>query len=450
MLFRATESLTVDFMLEAIPGRLVMVDFTIRALREDGGENKLPFRLCGLYAPIKANERRDLWEHLKAYCNTRRHVIVAGDFNNRVVVSDRMTYVDEDRTTEQSAARPLTVEERELERFFIENGLSDKATEATNVLDFFPVTCRRAFIYRYSPMDGARYTFYHTRGASRLDRIRASKELKTDRCRLIVTPWSDRLMLSCDFSTGQVYPRGKPLWRLTTKQLNDISCKEMLASTLANMLTLCDLYEDDLAAWWERCKRIVRKRCWSLDVRINSKEVKTYQEAVYQFVKCHSRVNRGLPYDKQLLQRSREVIVAFQMRQRQKKRNAKLYRTKGALVDKDEWVRARTQAPFESMKGLRLSEDDAVSLRPDEMLDVVKRYYTQIYREKPIRGEEIRNFFDSLPQRDLNLIHRGLVDEDLRELEKPITEEEKPITSEAEGNISGRWLKACMLICLFV
>uniref|UniRef100_A0A8D2LM88 Reverse transcriptase domain-containing protein n=1 Tax=Varanus komodoensis TaxID=61221 RepID=A0A8D2LM88_VARKO len=246
-------------------------------------------------------------------------------------------------------------------------------------------------------------------------------------------------MLSCDFSTGQVYPRGKPLWRLTTKQLNNISCKEMLASTLANMLTLCDLYEDDLAAWWERCKRIVRKRCWSLDVRINSKEVKTYQEAVYQFVKCHGRVNRGLPYDKRLLRRSREVIAAFQMKQRQKKRNAKLYRTKGALVDKDEWVRARTQAPFESMKGLRLSEDDTVSLRPEEMLDVVERYYTQIYREKPIRGEEIRNFFDSLPQKDLNLIHPGLADEDLRELEKPITQEEveMAITQGKSGSAPG-------------
>lgn len=45
--------------------------------------------MCALYAPVKMEERRKLWEILKDFReNPQRSLVVAGDFNNQALVGD--------------------------------------------------------------------------------------------------------------------------------------------------------------------------------------------------------------------------------------------------------------------------------------------------------------------------------------------------------------------------
>uniref|UniRef100_A0A803TYK9 Reverse transcriptase domain-containing protein n=1 Tax=Anolis carolinensis TaxID=28377 RepID=A0A803TYK9_ANOCA len=422
VLIKARRDLSVDFVLEALPGRLLIVDFTLLELSKDGEKEKRAFRLCGLYAPVVASQRRKFWVHLKGYCSTHRFLLIAGDFNNRSKLADYSTYIEKDCSGKK--LNPLTPEERLLESFLSDRSLKDKALEVTNQLNFVPLPCKKAFIEQYGPQGSGKFTWYQKNRASRLDRIRAPAELKSLSCRLTVTPWSDHAMLEVQLALGEVRPRGKPLWRLRPKTIDNMACKEEIASVVANMMTLEDLYASELPEWWERAKRVIRKTCQNYEYVINRKDLQRYQQAVYDFLKCHQNVNQGLPVNEQVLKLSRTVIQNFQLRQKLKRKNYKEFRTKGAVVDVEEWAGAKTPCSSISMEGLRRCEGDLVEADPKSMLKVMEGFYGDLYSKKAIRKDDIESFFNNAPQNLLESMCEGLTQQDREDLVAPVMEEE--------------------------
>nr|XP_016854549.1 PREDICTED: uncharacterized protein LOC103281998 [Anolis carolinensis] len=432
VLIKARRDLSVDFVLEALPGRLLIVDFTLLELSKDGEKEKRAFRLCGLYAPVVASQRRKFWVHLKGYCSTHRFLLIAGDFNNRSKLADYSTYIEKDCSGKK--LNPLTPEERLLESFLSDRSLKDKALEVTNQLNFVPLPCKKAFIEQYGPQGSGKFTWYQKNRASRLDRIRAPAELKSLSCRLTVTPWSDHAMLEVQLALGEVRPRGKPLWRLRPKTIDNMACKEEIASVVANMMTLEDLYASELPEWWERAKRVIRKTCQNYEYVINRKDLQRYQQAVYDFLKCHQNVNQGLPVNEQVLKLSRTVIQNFQLRQKLKRKNYKEFRTKGAVVDVEEWAGAKTPCSSISMEGLRRCEGDLVEADPKSMLKVMEGFYGDLYSKKAIRKDDIESFFNNAPQNLLESMCEGLTQQDREDLVAPVMEEEiwQKVLKEAE------------------
>uniref|UniRef100_A0A8D2PZX4 Reverse transcriptase domain-containing protein n=2 Tax=Varanus komodoensis TaxID=61221 RepID=A0A8D2PZX4_VARKO len=302
-------------------------------------------------------------------------------------------------------------------------GLGDKALEVPNSLNFFPVPCRKALLDTFPTTDGVRFTYYSGKTASRLDRFRAPKEVKTEKCNIVVTPWSDHTILAVELSFGQVYPRGRPLWRLRPKML-DASCRDNMANVLANMLTLSDIYFDELPEWWERTKRAIRNSCRKYEFKVNRRGLQHYQEAVFHFLQCHSRMNQGRPYDEEVLVRSRKVIAEFHYTQRRNRLNYRDYRVKGSAVDVEEWAKARSPKTPIEMKGLREKEGDAVAFHPQEMLSIMGRYYQQLFAPKDIDSREVERFLEDIPREKAGSLYGKLTEAESQMLEAPIEEEE--------------------------
>ncbi|KAF7234678.1 hypothetical protein EYD10_18330, partial [Varanus komodoensis] len=420
VLFREKHNLHIDNILEALPGRLIVIDFSLKDLSADGLEISRPFRFCGLYAPVDSSQRKGFWENLKNFCSTQRRLIIAGDFNNRTKLSDRIRAVN---SPARSSALALSAEERDLEKFLMSQGLRDKALEVPNTLNFFSVPCRKALLDTFPTTDGVRFTYYSGKTASRLDRFRAPKEVKTEKCNIVITPWSDHTILAVELSFGQVYPRGRPLWRLRPKML-DAPCRDNMANVLANMLTLSDIYFDELPEWWERTKRAIRNSCRKYEFKVNRRGLQHYQEAVFHFLQCHSRMNQGRPYDEGVLVRSRKVIAEFHYTQRRNRLNYRDYRVKGSAVDVEEWAKARSPKTPIEMKGLREKEGDAVAFHPQEMLSIMGRYYQQLFAPKDIDSREVDCFLEDIPREKAGSLYGKLTEAESQMLEAPIVEEE--------------------------
>lgn len=483
VLFRSRDDMIIDEVKEEVPGRLLVVDVTLKGW-VGGREEARPFRLCGLYAPVAEKRRRAFWDRLREVCprvgkdrrgtGNKRCLIILGDFNNRSRMADRSAYVaaperpatNDDGWGDEAAERttappPLLPDERELEVFLAEGlGLRDVAMERArrvspeDSLEFFPMSCRRAYegVYcrpgAFVPTSGKEkgekdggatlppYTYYHTLFASRIDRVRAPSCVRTDGCAVIVTPWSNHGMLKATLGVGEVTPRGPPrLWRLRPEAMEKNECRTLIETTLACLLTLkrAGLYgkeaeeEAGALAWWDRVKREVRRRCRKQEQAAYDCETRRYHEAVYRFLQCHARVARGLPCDPVVLERARDTIANHQRRKGWARRTDKAYRTRGPLVAPDEWAKARegggsgggNRTP--AMQGLRNSENDPVSGQPNEILRIMEAYYGEIFAEKEIRERSRREFLDDAGG---CAVPRRLNAEDARSLLGPVTETE--------------------------
>lgn len=86
----------------------------------------------------------------RLYQNTPRHIIVAGDFNNRARLEDRISTPDKalpgNREVTGTPSPPqfpqLTLEERHLQSFQESRSLEDLALLLPNKLEFFPLSSK--------------------------------------------------------------------------------------------------------------------------------------------------------------------------------------------------------------------------------------------------------------------------------------------------------------------
>ena len=419
VLFRSRPDLRVDARVDAVPGRLLVVDFTIHDRGARKGEGAHAFRLIALYAPGQNKPKKSFWTMMRAYTSTVRQLIVIGDFNNRTRPEDRTGVAMGEKS--RVVSRSLTGEEEYLQKMLTSLNLEDKALGVDNRLEYFPLPFRKQFLDNYKPLKGVRFTYYHPTYASRIDRMWAPRGLEAEGCKIILTPYSDHAIVGFSCLLGRAPPRGKPGWRMNGSDLDKEPFVLWVESTIGESLIYKRCARPDPLAWWERTKKRIKSRARGSEGRADRKEIGEYHRAVYNYLLCHYRTNKGLPVDGSVLDRARAVMDAFQARKRDKTKKYKRFRTKGAVVDIDDWAKSKVKSTPVSFVELRARKEDGATSEPQGMLKIMQEYYRKVYAQKVISEEEMEEYLNSDGGVGRKIDPDG---EEARELAAPFTEQE--------------------------
>jgi len=106
------------------------------------------------------------------------------------------------------------------------------------------------------------YTHYSVSGATRIDRIYATRELLESKLgvKAIVAPFTNHLAVCLRISIYLPIMRtGRRLWKMDSAVINENACTEKLR-TLWGQLQRQKGYVPDLTMWWDRlCKNKIRQ-----------------------------------------------------------------------------------------------------------------------------------------------------------------------------------------------
>nr|AHN53438.1 exonuclease-endonuclease-phosphatase domain superfamily [Nuttalliella namaqua] len=428
ILFKDRPDLRVETVVELEQGRLMYVDFTFVCERSNVPTTRalsLSFRLCAVYAPVKVAQRKSLWAKLKDATNTKRNLLVIGDFNNRAQPNDRRRYMHGQPISTPSS--PLTVEESDLQRFLSETlGLRDKALEAPNSLNFFPISHKAIFDSTYQTRFNSetKFTFYHPRTVSRLDRLWAPASFRVYGCKLTLTPWSDHAMVGFVCNYGDVQPRGRPLWRLHQKLLSNEQMRDILSLELDLQVKIFMCEDRDVLGGWERLKKRIRYRMRMVMQRAHKKEIRDYQNAVARLLYITDAMNNGEAFDDSSRKRCLETIKRFQADLRQQRLNNRTFRTRGPINEKDDWAKNKLPRTHLFFHGLREKEGAPLVSDPNDMLQIMTIFYEQLYARKDISGEEVEAYLESESRAEGKRMSQALSDAECEGLLRTITPEE--------------------------
>lgn len=146
MLCKFNQGIRIKSTIDAYPGHLFIVDFDL--IQEDVFKQYnckhlcSEFRMMVLYAPVCAVQRKQIWQVLQDHLDTRRDLIIVGDFNIRSEPEDRIR----GGSQHCQQVKPLIVEERKLKQLLKEKlQLMDVGLQTTCELDFILIHQREFF-----------------------------------------------------------------------------------------------------------------------------------------------------------------------------------------------------------------------------------------------------------------------------------------------------------------
>lgn len=353
-----------------IDGRLMLVDIEGRGTR---------FRVINAYCPTETQDRQMVLQTIQTLVYCGREVIIGGDLNCIVDIADR---------------RSTSFVQLDVSSHILQNIIKD---------------CKLIDVYRQINPSTPGYTWNNGKSFSRIDFLFTTLGITPLTSTVEPVPFSDHHKLDCTVEIHGSIRSGQGPWKLNTSLLDNPQVVSKYRGKLNQWFTLQPLFES-LGEWWEDVKHKTRaffiaegkkaaakKR--ALQKRLQAKLQRYYLMSLSGFDVNEDIVKLKKDMSKLYNEKSRGVLTRSRVQHLEENEKCTRYFFKKlgkarhcieAVLDKDR-------------KEVRGSQD---------ILEVVKSFYSDLYQEKSISEQSMSYFLSHLTTK-LNNTDRDLLERDL-------------------------------------
>lgn len=371
ILFR-DQSFSIQRVQKVIDGRILCVDI-------EGNGARL--RVINIYCPSDLQDRLLTIQTLQTLIFCGREVVIGGDFNCIVNRGDR-------------SSTSVTTVRLDASSHMLANLIKD-----CNLTD--------AFMCKNPPTPG--YTWTNGRNFSRIDFLLTTPGLKPLTCSVTPVPFSDHSKLTCPFDIpGSIRPRPGP-WKLNTSLLENMHIVSRFKDKLKQWISLIPMYEST-GDWWEDAKRRIKSFFMSEGKKAAAKK-RAFQDRLQgRLQRCHRLALSGFDVGEDIAKLKKDM-----MRLANEKSKGVLTRSRVQHLEENEkcsryFFRKLTKSKhcIQSV----LDRDGKEVCNTQNILDVVKSFYSDLYQERNISKDTISFFLAQLTTK-LDDTARDLLEGDL-------------------------------------
>ena len=352
-------------------GRVACVDIDI-------GASKL--RLINVYCPNNEVDRKEFLSNLQAYLVTSREIILGGDFN----------FVENPQLDKMGG---------NLERGTIGHKEIELLKKDFYLVDAFrrKYPKRKEYSFRIGPVH------------CRLDRFYISDTLIQWVNKINHTPssCSDHYYVDMEFKSFDLEKMqyGPGFWKCNTKVLDDVTFKNDMEKLWNDKLNKAPIKD---AQWWENCKVQFKKLIILHSRKISSqlrKQIKNLEKDLRLFVQLATHADDKHRYNIFVEQIKSELndLIGHQLQ-------GVMVRTRVRTLDEYEKpTRFFLRIEHKNAKAKNIKQiqvDNKMITQPNEIIQEVRKFYTNLYKENPVDQNMINLFLHNvnLPRLEPDLV----------------------------------------------
>lgn len=123
------------------------------------------------------------------------------------------------------------------------------------------------------------------------------------------------------------------------------------------------------------------------------RELARYHKALARYLRTLQDINKGGARHKGEVRKEEQIIQQFHLKKRKQRLEKQRFRSKGPLIEREEWERGRAVGKeVRNFTGLRLEEEEEVKHSNKDMLSLMQKYYGDIFADKNIAPTAASDF----------------------------------------------------------